>query len=165
MRSTLSRDEQRGLTELQQALLLGELHLSERRNENLPTFVVLPDQRGFASNGTKNWDSALLPAEHQGTIVFPGRETPIADLFPRKGSFVRRWSDRDALRLVNQLNREHGASRPGDSRLNARIRSYELAAKMQFSAPEALDISRRNRSTSSGCTVSTTCGTTGSIAV
>ncbi len=115
-------------------------------NENLPTFVVLPDRRGFASNGTKNWGSAFLPAEHQGTIVFPGRETPIADLFPRKGSFVRRRSDRDALRLVNQLNREHEASRPGDSRLNARIHSYELAAKMQLSAPEALDISKEPKS-------------------
>ncbi len=111
-------------------------------NENLPAFVVLPDQRGFASNGTKNWGSAFLPAEHQGTIVFPGRETPIADLFPREGGFVGPRSDRDALRLVNELNREHEATRPGDSRLNARIRSYELAARMQLSAPEALDISK-----------------------
>ena len=110
--------------------------------ENLPTFVVLPDRRGFASNGTKNWSAAFLPAEHQGTIIFPGRQDAIADLFPKKGGFVGRESDRDALSLVGELNRRHEALRPGDSRLNARIRSYELAAKMQLSAPEALDISR-----------------------
>ena len=51
-------------------------------NENLPTFVVLPDHRGLASNGTKNWDSAFLPSQHQGTTVYPGRDVPIADLFP-----------------------------------------------------------------------------------
>ena len=47
---------------------------------------------------------------------------------------------------MNQINREHEAARPGDSRLNARIRSYELAAKMQLSAPEALDISKEPKS-------------------
>ena len=41
-------------------------------NDNLPTFVVLPDHRGFPSNGQKNWDSAFLPASHQGTILRPG---------------------------------------------------------------------------------------------
>src|SRR5262245_15317488 len=53
-------------------------------NDNLPTFVVLPDHRGYASNGPKNWDSAFLPPQHSGTIIFPGRETPIADLFPTR---------------------------------------------------------------------------------
>lgn len=51
-------------------------------NENLPTFVVLPDHRGLASNGTKNWDAAFLPQQHSGTVIYPGTETPIADLFP-----------------------------------------------------------------------------------
>src|SRR3954466_16157330 len=53
-------------------------------NENLPTFVVLADHRGFASNGPKNWDSAFLPTQHQGTMIRPGTATPIADLFPAK---------------------------------------------------------------------------------
>jgi hypothetical protein len=112
-------------------------------NENLPTFVVLPDHRGFASNGPKNWDSAFLPAQHQGTIIYPGREQPIADLFPGKGAdFIGRQSETDAHDLLERLNRGHAASREGDSRLDARIRSYELAAKMQLTAPEALDLSR-----------------------
>jgi len=109
-------------------------------NENLPTFIVLPDHRGYASNGPKNWASAFLPASAQGTTIFPQRENPIEDLQPR-ADFVTSKSHRDGLSLLNKLNRQYTAGRPGDSRLEARIRSYELAAKMQLSAPEALDIS------------------------
>jgi hypothetical protein len=111
-------------------------------NDNLPTFVVLPDHRGFASNGTKNWDSAFLPAQHQGTVIYPGSETPIADLFPAKqGDFVTRGSQSGGIAALERLNRLHAAERPGDDRLEARIRSYELAARMQLAAPEALDFS------------------------
>ena len=110
-------------------------------NDNLPTFVVLPDHRGYASNGPKNWSSAFLPALHQGTTLFPGRANPIADLHPPKGSFVTAKSEAAAQSLLAKFNREHAASREADSRLDARIKSYELAARMQLSAPEALDIS------------------------
>jgi hypothetical protein len=109
-------------------------------NENLPTFVVLPDHRGYASNGPKNWDAAFLPGQHQGTIVRPGAANPIADLFPAPNDFVNPASEVAALALLNQLNRSHAASREGDARLDARIRSYELAARMQLAAPEALDL-------------------------
>jgi hypothetical protein len=109
-------------------------------NNNLPTFVVLPDHRGYASNGPKNWGSAFLPASTQGTTIFPQRENPINDLLPR-ADFVSKQSDSDALDLINEINTRYKDKRPGDSRLEARIRSYELAAKMQLSAPEALDIS------------------------
>ncbi len=111
-------------------------------NENLPTFVVLPDHRGYASNGPKNWDSAFLPAEHQGTVIFPGTPSPIANLFPAKNDFVTDAADREGLALLKNLNGRHAASRESDSRLEARIRNYELAARMQLAAPEALDISR-----------------------
>ena len=112
-------------------------------NNNLPTFVVLPDHRGFPSNGQKNWDSSFLPAQHQGTIIRPGSANPIADLFPAKqGKFVTPDANADGIELMNKLNRTHLESRSGDSRLDARIRSYELAAKMQLAAPEALDISK-----------------------
>jgi hypothetical protein len=115
-------------------------------NENLPTFVVLPDHRGLASNGTKNWDSAFLPSQHQGVVIYPGTPNPIADLFPAKeGTFVTRRSDAAGIALANDLNRAHARSRPGDERLEARIHSYELAARMQLAAPEALDISREPR--------------------
>jgi hypothetical protein len=114
-------------------------------NENLPTFVVLPDHRGFASNGPKNWSSAFLPGQHQGTIIRPGTANPIADLFPADEGFVTRQSDAAALRLMSRLNRRHERQHAGDDRLEARIRSYELAARMQLAAPEALDLSREPR--------------------
>lgn len=111
-------------------------------NENLPAFVVLPDHRGFASNGVKNWDAAFLPAQNSGTIIHPGRSDPIADLFPhRSGSFITQQGEKQSQQLMAELNREHAAMREGDARLEGRIRSYELAAKMQLAAPEALDFS------------------------
>ncbi len=110
-------------------------------NENLPTFVVMPDRRGLASNGQKNWSSEFLPAQHQGTIFRAGEENPIRDLFPAENSYINSDSDAAALAVMKQLNQLHEADRAGDSRLEARIRSYELAAKMQLSAPEAVDLS------------------------
>lgn len=114
-------------------------------NDNLPTFVVLPDHRGFASNGPKNWHSAFLPAEHQGTVIRPGVKNPIADLFPSNADYISSQSEQRAQQLLRMMNREHQQSRAGDSRLEARIRSYELAGGMQMAAPEALDLSDEPR--------------------
>jgi hypothetical protein len=114
-------------------------------NENLPTFVVMPDHRGFASNGPKNWGAAFLPAEHQGTIVQPGRDAPITDL-RANAEFITDGSNTDAINLINRLNRRHNKNHLGDSRLDARIKSYELAARMQLAAPEALDLSKESTS-------------------
>lgn len=115
-------------------------------NENLPTFVVLPDHRGFASNGPKNWGSAFLPATAQGTAIFPQRANPIDDL-SAQADFVTAAGDHDGLELLKRINRRYQEQRNGDSRLEARIRSYELAAAMQLSAPEALDISGESAGT------------------
>ncbi|HWA98329.1 MAG TPA: DUF1501 domain-containing protein, partial [Pirellulales bacterium] len=94
-------------------------------------------------NGTKNWDSAFLPAQHQGTVIYPGAETPIADLFPgRYGEYVTATDQREGIQLLGALNRAHASAHPSDERLEARIHSYELAARMQLAAPEALDFSR-----------------------
>jgi hypothetical protein len=109
-------------------------------NDNLPTFVVLPDHRGFASNGPKNWGSAFLPASAQGTTIYPQHSHPIADLYPQ-ADWLTPAADRAGREVLDELNREYQRARPADSRLQARIRSYELAASMQLSAPEALDIS------------------------
>ena len=110
-------------------------------NENLPTFVVLPDHRGYASNGPKNWASAFLPTHTQGTTIFPQRENPIPDLHPKAG-FVTPASHRAGIDLINQLNAGYAETRPGDDRLEARIQTYELAARLQLSATEALDIAK-----------------------
>jgi hypothetical protein len=117
-------------------------------NENLPTFVVLPDSRGYAPNGPSNWSAGFLPASHQGTMIRAGSSNPIYDLFPPKDSrFVTEQSDAETLRLLREMNTEHAATREGDSRLDARIASYEMAAKLQLSAPEVLDISKESQAT------------------
>jgi hypothetical protein len=111
--------------------------------DNLPTFVVLPDSRGLPYNNTGNFSSAFLPMAHQGTIIKPTAPVPISDLFPPSSAkFITPASEAEGLRLLKQINQEHLAQNPGDSRLDARISSYELAAKMQLSAPEVLDLSQ-----------------------
>jgi hypothetical protein len=116
-------------------------------NKNLPTFVVLPDSRGFAPNGPANWSAGFLPATHQGTMVRPGAKNPIYDLFPSDQRFITKAGEADGLDLLRRLNREYQQDREGDSRLEARIASYELAARLQLSAPDVLDISKESPAT------------------
>lgn len=116
--------------------------------DNLPTFVVLPDNRGLPYNQRGNFSSGFLPARHAGTLIDGAAKTPVPDLFARdRFKFVNKDSDRDGLELLRALNDQHAAEHPGDSRLEARIASYELAAKMQLSAPEAFDLSRETDAT------------------
>ncbi|HXT39879.1 MAG TPA: DUF1501 domain-containing protein [Candidatus Angelobacter sp.] len=116
--------------------------------DNLPTFVVLPDPRGFAPNGPANWSSGFLPAAHQGTMIRVGKPNPIFDLFPPESAkFITPESEKEGRALLKELNREHHAAHPGDSRLDARIASFEMAAKLQLSAPEVLDISSESEPT------------------
>ncbi|HEV3258475.1 MAG TPA: DUF1501 domain-containing protein [Gemmataceae bacterium] len=116
-------------------------------SENLPAFVVLPDSRGFAPNGPANWSAGFLPATEQGTMVRAGSKTAIFDLFPPSRKDITPQGEADGLALLNRLNREHLAARAGDSRLEARIASYELAARLQLSAPEVLDLSGESAAT------------------
>jgi Protein of unknown function (DUF1501) len=110
--------------------------------EDLPTFVVLPDPRGFAPNGPANWSAGFLPAAHQGTMIRAGRPNPIFDLFPPDSApYISRESESAGRSLLEKMNRQHASSRAGDSRLDARIATYELAARLQLSGPEVLDIS------------------------
>ncbi len=118
-----------------------------RLTDDLPTFVVLPDSRGFAPNGPANWSAGFLPATHQGTMIRPSARNPIYDLFPPDKSAVTPASDADGQAVLMQLNQQHQATRPGDSRLDARIASYEMAARLQLSAPEVLDLSRETELT------------------
>ena len=80
-------------------------------------------------------------------MVRPGAKNPIYDLFPSDNRFVTKSSEADGLALLRRLNQEHQQTRAGDSRLEARIASYELAAKLQLSAPEVLDISKESVAT------------------
>jgi hypothetical protein len=116
-------------------------------SENLPAFVVLPDSRGFAPNGPANWSAGFLPAQYQGTMVRPGAKNPIRDLFPPTSAAVPPEAESEGRALLAELNRAHRAERAGDSRLDARIASYELAARLQLSAPEVLDLSGESAAT------------------
>jgi hypothetical protein len=117
-------------------------------SDELPTFVVLPDGRGFPPNGPGNWSAGFLPATHQGTLIKPAAKNPIADLFPPAGAdYITPASEAEGLQLLKELNAEHRAAREGDSRLDARIASYELAAKLQLSAPAVLDLSSETAAT------------------
>ncbi len=119
-----------------------------RLTDNLPTFVVLPDVRGLAPNGAANWNAGFLPASHQGTMIRVGKPNPIYDLFPPKtASFITPASELETQALLKTLNQAHLATRAGDSRLDARIASYELAAKLQVSAPEVLDCAGESAAT------------------
>src|SRR5262245_26767540 len=116
--------------------------------DNLPAFVVLPDPRGLPYNNAGNFSAGFLPAAHQGVLIRPSAPVPIANLQPPKfAKHITRQSEADGLALLKELNEEHRAHNPGDSRLDARIASYELAAKMQLSAPEVLDLSRETKTT------------------
>jgi hypothetical protein len=109
--------------------------------ENLPAFVVLPDPRGLPYNSAGNFSSGFLPMEHQGLVIRPGAPTPIPFLRPSKSAGeITPQSEADGLALLRQLNADHLHEHPGDSRLESRIASYELAARMQLSAPEVLDL-------------------------
>lgn len=117
-------------------------------NENLPTLVVLPDPRGYPPNGPGNWSAGFLPAAHQATMIRAGTPNPIYDLFPpERAKFITRASEKESLRVLEAMNREHLATHEGDSRLEARIASYEMAARLQLSAPEVLDISGESDAT------------------
>ncbi|MGZ8900940.1 MAG: DUF1501 domain-containing protein [Limisphaerales bacterium] len=108
--------------------------------DNLPTFVVLPDPKGLPYNQKGNFSAGFLPVKHQGTIINAGSENPIHDLAPPDAKFISKKSETASLNLLRKLNRSHAHAWPGDSVLEARIASYELAAKLQLSAPEALDL-------------------------
>jgi hypothetical protein len=113
-------------------------------NENLPGFVVMLDQSGGPINGAKNWSSGFMPATHAGT-VFRARGTPINDLSMPAG--VTDPMRRDVLDSLGRLNERHRAARPENSELAARISTYELAFKMQQTAPEAVDLSQESQAT------------------
>jgi hypothetical protein len=113
-------------------------------NENLPAFVVLPDPRGLPAGGSINWTSGFLPANHQGVAFRTQSSEPVPDLqTPKSISASARRSDMELLAI---MNREFATNNPGDSAFAARLRSYELAAQMQSSIPEATDLSQETES-------------------
>lgn len=116
--------------------------------DNLPTFVVLPDARGLPYNQQACFSAGFLPTVHEGVVLQANAKVPIPDLVPdSKYSFATSDSDRDGHALLKMLNEQHSQRYPGDTRFESRIANYELAAKMQLSAPEAFDLSKETQQT------------------
>jgi hypothetical protein len=113
-------------------------------SQDLPAFVVLTDPEGLPVLGVDTWSNGWLPSLFQGTVIRP-REPRILNLDPPplvKGEPQKRY-----LEYLDRLNREYSAARPGETDLDARIASYELAARMQTAAREALDLAGESEAT------------------
>jgi hypothetical protein len=112
-------------------------------NRNLPTFVILLDDREPVG-GAKNWSAGFLPATFQGTQFRTG-DTPILHLKNPAG--VTDAQQASKLAYLKQLNEQWGADKPDDSELDARVRAYELAYQMQSAGPEAVDLTKESEAT------------------
>jgi hypothetical protein len=116
-------------------------------NQNLPGYVVMLDNpSGTVAGGPRNWGTGFMPAAYQGTRISAGAE-PIANL--RTPPAIGPDRQRGKLEFLSRLNRRHHDDRPDQSELDARIRSYELAFRMQAEAPEAVDLGRETDETRS----------------
>jgi hypothetical protein len=113
-------------------------------NQSLPAFVVIEDDDGKVINGPRNWSAGFMPATYQGTALHSAGD-PIRFLSAPKDIASERQNNK--RKLIEALNRKHQADRSIDSELDARIRSYELAYKMQSEAPDAVDLSQESHST------------------
>lgn len=112
--------------------------------DNLPTFVVLPDSRSLPTGGATNWSSGFLPARHQG-VVLSARGPAVRNLQP--ATKLDDATQRARFDAVAELNRRHLAERGRDDALESRMRSYELAARMQLAIPLASDLSQETAAT------------------
>ena len=112
-------------------------------NENLPSYVAIPDPRGTPQNSVNNWGPGFLPAAYQGTDF--NTSLPIRNL--ARPDAIAKTADGRTLDFLQRLNERHLERFPGDTELAARISSYELAAKMQLSIPHVRDLSTESAST------------------
>jgi hypothetical protein len=113
-------------------------------NQNLPAYVALPEPAGLPVDGPRNWSSGWLPPIYQGMVV-RSEGTPVLHLRPKtpRPDAI----EQGRLELLRSLNAGHRQARPGELELDARIASFELAARMQLSATEALDINQETPAT------------------
>ncbi len=112
-------------------------------NQNLPSFVAIPDPRGIPQIGPANWSNGFLPGVFQGTPF--NASTPIPHLNPARS--LSKEKDDSSRQLLKILNETHLQKRQNDTSLRARIASYELAARLQLAAPEVTDLSSESNAT------------------
>ncbi len=113
-------------------------------SQDLPAFVALTDPRGLPVEGVQNWSNGWLPSLFQGTAV-RAREPRILNL--DAPAHLQGRAQEGFLEMLRSINRDHLAAHPGELDLEARIASYELAARMQLAAREALDVSGESEAT------------------
>ncbi|WP_298860847.1 DUF1501 domain-containing protein [uncultured Gimesia sp.] len=113
-------------------------------NQNLPAYVVLSDPGGLPIDGTKNWTSGWLPAIYQGSMFRTGA-SPVANL--THPSLVTPAAQKRQLEFLKQLNTLHNELYPQNSELQARVKNYEIAARMQTAVPAVLDITAETKAT------------------
>ena len=109
-------------------------------NENLPAYVAITDVRGEPPNGKANWSNGFLPARHQAIMM--SDQQPIRNL--ARPDSVSESEEAASRKLLARLNGNFAAVNPAESDLQARVAAYELAAKMQLSAPEVSDLARES---------------------
>jgi hypothetical protein len=114
--------------------------------DNLPTFVVLPDSRSLPTGRANNWTSGFLPARHQG-VMLSTSGPPVRDLSPASPLDTETQAARYAA--VAELDRRYLARRGQDDGVESRMRSYELAARMQLAMPDAADLAQESAATQS----------------
>ncbi|MEX0715537.1 MAG: DUF1501 domain-containing protein [Planctomycetaceae bacterium] len=114
--------------------------------DDLPAFVVLPDSRSLPQDRATNWSASFLPAQHQG-VVFQSGGPPVRDLEPFRP--VDDAALRARSRLLREMNERHLERLGPHAELSARIRSYELAARMHLAVPEVADLDGETASTQS----------------
>ena len=114
-----------------------------RENDNLPSYVSIPDVRGIPPSGPSNWTNGFLPGEHQA-VVFNAAD-PIRNL--ARPTAIGATEEETSRALLSRMNDRHLRDHPGVPDLAARIAAYELAGRMQLSAPEASDLSKESKAT------------------
>jgi hypothetical protein len=112
-------------------------------NDNLPTYVAIQDVRGEPPNGKANWGNGFLPAQHQGVTL--SAQQALRNL--SRPSPISAEEDQATRDFLDAVNREHATARSGQTSLTARMAAYELAARMQLTAPEVSDLAQETAAT------------------
>ncbi len=113
-------------------------------NDNLPQYVVMGTPPGDCCGGKGAHDGSYLGPEHSGVKMSVDPSNPLS--FGTPGSSVSRQERRSQLDLLGELNSIAGIEYPGDPEMKARIKSYELAFRMQMAVPEVVKISNYRQS-------------------
>ncbi|MGB0580057.1 MAG: DUF1501 domain-containing protein, partial [Limisphaerales bacterium] len=113
-------------------------------NDNLPGFVVLQSGgAGLPHGGIGNFSAGYLPAQHQSSIIVADADAPVRNIKPTD---TRKIQD-TKLNFIRDLDRGFLAESGNDSAVEAAIRNYETAARMQSAVPELCDLRGESEAT------------------